>query len=143
MIHFHTLVVKKIKRETDDCVSITFDVPEQLKDVFRFTQGQSLTIRTQLNGVEVRRNYSICSSPLDGLLKVAVKKVAGGVFSTWANETLQEGDRLDVMPPVGKFHTALHAAHKKQYLAIAAGSGITPVLSIIKTTLQTEPHSAF
>ena len=143
MIHFHSLQVKKLTRETDDCVSITFAVPPALKDLFSFTQGQSLTIRTQLNGEDVRRNYSICSSPLEGVLKVAVKKVAGGLFSTWANEALKEGDWLEVMQPVGKFHTALHPQNKKSYVAIAAGSGITPILSILKTTLYTEPHSTF
>src|SRR6059058_5818150 len=143
MIHFHTLQVKKVQPETEDCVSITFDVPDALQDIFQFKQGQSLTIRKILNGDEVRRSYSICSAPQDGALKIAVKKVAGGVFSTWANEELKAGDALDVMPPVGKFYTELHPSNKKKYLAIAAGSGITPVLSIIKTTLQTEPQSSF
>jgi ring-1,2-phenylacetyl-CoA epoxidase subunit PaaE len=143
MIHFHTLQVQKLTRETDDCVSITFDVPNSLKDIFQFAPGQSLTVRTHLNGAEVRRNYSICTSPLEGVLKIAVKKVAGGLFSTWVFEKLGEGDFLEVMPPVGKFCTPLHPANKKSYVAIAAGSGITPVLSIIKTTLQTEPQSRF
>lgn len=143
MIHFHSLKVKKIQPETEDCVSLTFEVPPELQDTFRFTQGQSLTVRKVLNGEETRRNYSICSSPLDGELKVAVKKVQGGTFSTWANEALKPGDYLDVMPPVGKFYTPLDRAHKKNYLAFAAGSGITPMLSIIKTTLQLEPDSTF
>ena len=95
MIHFHTLHVEKVKRETDDCVSITFAVPDALKEAFRFTQGQSLAIRTWLNGQEVRRNYSICSAPDEGVLKVAVKKVEGGLFSTWANDVLKEGDSLE------------------------------------------------
>jgi ring-1,2-phenylacetyl-CoA epoxidase subunit PaaE len=143
MIHFHSLKVKKVKRETEDCVSITFDVPDAVKDFFHFKQGQSLTVRKQLNGEETRRTYSICSSPLDGHLRVAVKKVEGGIFSTWANEQLSVGDELDVMPPVGKFYTELDPAQQKKYLAFAAGSGITPVLSIIKTTLLTEPRSEF
>jgi ring-1,2-phenylacetyl-CoA epoxidase subunit PaaE len=143
MIHFHSLEVKKIEKETDDCVTIVFDVPSGLKDTFRFIQGQSLTVRTHLAGEEVRRTYSICSAPQDNILRVAVKKVEGGLFSTYANEELKAGDYLDVMPPVGKFNTGLHPAHKKNYVAFAAGSGITPVLSIIKTTLLTEPFSTF
>lgn len=143
MIHFHALQVKKKEFETEDCVSILFHVPDALKETFRFKQGQSLTVRKMLNGEEARRNYSICASPLDGVLKIAIKKVDGGVFSTWAFEKLEEGDWLDVMPPVGTFYTDLHPSNKKAYLAIAAGSGITPVLSIIKATLQTEPHSTF
>jgi len=143
MIHFHPLRVENIERETDDCVSITFEVPENLKSIFHFRSGQSLTLRKQLDGQDLRRNYSICSSPFDGQLKVAVKKVEGGLFSTWANESLQPGAIIDVMPPVGKFYTELHPAQKKHYLAFAAGSGITPLLSLIKTTLLTEPQSRF
>ncbi|HEU4469497.1 MAG TPA: 1,2-phenylacetyl-CoA epoxidase subunit PaaE [Flavisolibacter sp.] len=143
MIHFHPLRVKKVVKETDDCVSITFDIPTSLESTFRFKQGQSLTVRRQINGEEVRRTYSICSSPLDSQLRVAVKKVEGGSFSTWANESLKAGDVIDVMPPVGKFNTPLDPAQKKNYIAFAAGSGITPVLSIIKTTLLTEPLSHF
>src|SRR2546423_12510643 len=143
MIHFHPLRIQNVQKETDDCVSITFDVPEQLKSVFTFKQGQSLTVRKLMNGEEIRRTYSICSSPFDNLLRVAVKKVEGGLFSTYANDLLKSGDALDVMPPVGKFYTELHPSQKKKYLAFAAGSGITPVLSIIKTTLQTEPGSEF
>jgi Flavodoxin reductases (ferredoxin-NADPH reductases) family 1 len=142
-IHFHELRIKEIRRETADCVSIAFDIPEDLKEDFRFQQGQSLTMRTLLGGEEVRRTYSICSSPLEGEWRVAVKKVEGGLFSTFANQELRTGDRLEVMPPVGKFNTPLDPARKKHYLAFAAGSGITPVLSIIKTTLQTEPQSDF
>jgi ring-1,2-phenylacetyl-CoA epoxidase subunit PaaE len=143
MIHFHTLQVKKKNLETDDCVLLTFAVPEHLAETFRFKQGQSLTLRKELAGEDLRRSYSICASPLDGELKVAVKKVTGGLFSTWVFENLQEGDWLDVLPPVGTFYTELHPDNRKNYLAIAAGSGITPILSIIKTTLQTEPHSTF
>jgi ring-1,2-phenylacetyl-CoA epoxidase subunit PaaE len=141
--HFHRLTVKEIKKETSDCVVITFEVPAALKDNFIFTQGQSLTVKTDINNAEVRRTYSICSSPLDNELKVAVKRVDGGVFSSYANEQLKKGDALDVMQPVGKFYTELSATNKKNYLAFAAGSGITPILSIIKTTLLTEPQSEF
>jgi ring-1,2-phenylacetyl-CoA epoxidase subunit PaaE len=143
MIHFHPLTVKKIEKETEDCVSIVFNVPEELKGIFRFTQGQSLTMRKTLDGNEIRRTYSICSAPFDGQLRIAVKKVEGGIFSTWANDTLKPGEMIDVMPPVGNFFTPLNPVQKKNYVAFAAGSGITPVLSIIKTTLQTEPASRF
>jgi ring-1,2-phenylacetyl-CoA epoxidase subunit PaaE len=143
MIHFHSLPVKKVRRETADCVSVTFAVPPELQDTFRFRQGQNLTIRKTLHGAELRRNYSICTSPLDGEWTVAIKKVPGGAFSTWANDELKAGDFLDVMPPTGKFHTDLDPAQQKHYVAFTAGSGITPILSIIKTTLQTEPGSTF
>ena len=128
MIHFHTLEIKKIQKETDDCVSISFKVPEELKNLFQFKQGQNLTIRKKIKGEELRRSYSICTSPFDNELKVAVKKAKGGVFSTYANEEIKEGDFLDVMPPTGEFYTELHPAQQKSYLAFAAGSGITPVL---------------
>lgn len=143
MIHFHPLRVKRVVRETDDCVSIEFDVPEDLQSAFRFRQGQNLTIKKVLNGEELRRNYSICTAPADNKLKVAVKKVEGGLFSTWANEALKAGEVLEVLPPTGKFGTELHPVQQKNYVAFAAGSGITPVLSIIKTTLLTEPQSSF
>jgi ring-1,2-phenylacetyl-CoA epoxidase subunit PaaE len=142
-IHFHRLTVKEVKKETPDCVSVLFDIPAELKNNFQFSQGQSLTMRATINGEEVRRTYSICSSPLDNQLKVAIKKVEGGLFSGFANQQLQKGDLLDVMQPVGKFYTPLDPAQTKQYMAIAAGSGITPVLSLIKTTLATEPGSSF
>ena len=142
-IHFHRLTVKDIKKETPECVSVLFDVPAELKKDFQFNQGQSLTMRATINGEEVRRTYSICSSPLENQLKVAIKKVEGGLFSGFANEQLKKGDILDVMQPVGKFYTELNPAQKKNYLAFAAGSGITPVLSLIKTTLATEPGSIF
>ena len=142
-IHFHKLVIKEINKETADCVSVLFDVPGNLKDTFQFKQGQSLTMRTFINGEEIRRTYSICSTPLENKWQVAIKKVDGGLFSSLANDQLKKGDILEVMPPVGKFYVELNPAHKKNYLAIAAGSGITPVISIIKTTLYAEPQSNF
>jgi ring-1,2-phenylacetyl-CoA epoxidase subunit PaaE len=142
-IHFHPLTIKKIQKETADCVSVEFEVPESLKESFQFKQGQSLTLRATINGEEVRRTYSICSSPLDKELRVAIKKVDGGLFSTFANEQLKKSDIVEVMQPIGKFYVELNPANKKNYLGIAAGSGITPLLSIIKTTLQTEPDSSF
>ncbi len=142
-IHFHSLKIKGIKKETDDCVSVTFEIPDTLKSDFAYKQGQSLTMRTIIGEAEVRRTYSLCSSPLENEWKVAIKKVEGGSFSTFANLSLKKGDMLDVMQPVGKFYVELNPENKKNYLAFAAGSGITPLLSIIKTTLQTEPHSSF
>lgn len=142
-LHFHSLRIKEIRKETAECVSVVFDIPAELVERFRFLQGQSLTMRTRINDQEVRRTYSICSSPLDNELRVAIKKVDGGLFSPFANDQLKEGDILEVMEPVGKFYTDLDPAQKKNYLAIAAGSGITPVISLIKATLATEPLSRF
>jgi len=142
-IHFHPLKVSEVRRETPDSVSVAFDIPPELTDSFRFTQGQSITIRATLDGEEVRRNYSICSSPFDNELRIAVKQVPSGKFSTFANQSLKKGDVLDLLPPTGKFYTVLDPGVKKSYVAFAAGSGITPVLSIIKTTLKTEPRSSF
>lgn len=141
--HFHKLKVKEIKKETAECVSILFEIPDEIKKDFAFKQGQSLTMRTFLNGDEVRRTYSICASPLDDEWRVAVKKQEAGLFSTFANETLSHGDVLEVMPPVGNFYTDLDPQQKKNYIAFAAGSGITPVISIIKTALRAEPKSQF
>jgi len=140
-LHFHSLFIKQIRKETDDCVSIAFDIPDDLKKPFQYQAGQYLTLRIMINGEEIRRSYSLCSSPLHNEWRVAIKKNEDGVFSTYANETLKAGDSIDVMPPVGKFTTRIHATHQKKYLAIAAGSGITPVFSIIQTILEAEPHS--
>ena len=142
-IHFHPVKIKEIKKETADCISVLFEIPDELKKDFAFNQGQSLTMRAFLNDEEVRRTYSICSSPLDNEWRVAIKKQEGGLFSGFANEKLKNGDVLEVMPPVGKFYTNLNPENKKHYVAFAAGSGITPVVSIIKTTLRNEPKSFF
>ena len=140
-LQFEPLRINEITKETNDCVSISFQIPTILKEKFSYQQGQYITIKTSINGEEIRRSYSLCSSPLETDFRVAIKKIKGGIFSTYANETLQVGDVLDVMPPIGKFHTALYPSNKKNYVFIAAGSGITPILSIIKTTLQTEAES--
>lgn len=140
---FYPLRVRDIRRETADTVSIAFEAPAEHRDLFQYTQGQYLTLRTQLGGEEVRRSYSICSSVPENELRVAVKKVEGGVFSTYANEQLRVGDTLEVMPPQGRFFTSLDPARQALYVAFAAGSGITPVISILKTTLAQEPHSRF
>ncbi|MEE3634260.1 1,2-phenylacetyl-CoA epoxidase subunit PaaE [Pseudomonas sp. AL 58] len=143
MSQFHRLTVKQVRTETRDAVSILFDVPATLSQQFRFTQGQYLVMRTQLDGEEVRRSYSICTGVNDGELRVAVKRVPGGRFSAFANDVLSAGDVLEVMPPAGSFNIALAPERQGRYLAVAAGSGITPILSIIKTTLETEPNSHF
>ena len=142
-IHFHSLLIKEVTKETRDCVSIAFDIPTELSQVFQYKQGQYLTLRANIQGSEVRRSYSICSSPLDNELRIAIKKTEQGVFSSFANQHLQKGDQLDVMPPIGKFFIELNPAQSKQYIGFAAGSGITPLLSIIKTTLATELKSSF
>ncbi|MEO9144040.1 MAG: 1,2-phenylacetyl-CoA epoxidase subunit PaaE [Ginsengibacter sp.] len=141
-LHFHKLTVKEIKQETPDCVSVAFDVPAEEQTDFAFTHGQNITIKIVADGEEFRRSYSICSSPLENELRVAVKKVPGGLFSTFANEKLKRGDVLEVMPPTGAFFTKVNPSHRKDYVFFAAGSGITPVISIIKTILRTEEHSA-
>jgi ring-1,2-phenylacetyl-CoA epoxidase subunit PaaE len=141
--HFHPLRVRDVRRETPDTVSISFDVPESLLGAYKFTQGQYLTLRHQIAGESVRRSYSICTGVHERDLRVAVKKIYGGVFSTYANEQLKVGDILDVMAPQGRFFTPLDPAQKRLYIAFAAGSGITPIMSILKTTLEEEQESQF
>lgn len=143
MSQFHSLRIREVRPETREAVSVAFEVPPELEDSFRFTQGQYLVLRTELDGEEVRRSYSICTGVNDGELRVAIKQVPGGRFSSYANSTLEAGQTLDVMPPAGSFHVPLDAARHGNYLAVAAGSGITPILSIIKTTLEAELHSRF
>jgi ring-1,2-phenylacetyl-CoA epoxidase subunit PaaE len=141
--HFRALTIADVRRETADCVSVAFTIPDGFREEFGWRQGQNITLRTRINGEEIRRSYSICSSPLDNELRVAIKKVPGGVFSTYANEQLQKGHVMDVLPPSGKFYTELLPENRKRYLAFAAGSGITPILSLVKTTLAVEPGSHF
>jgi len=129
-LHFHRLIIKEVRKETAECVSLLFEIPDSLQESFQFTQGQNLVLKTTIDGQELRRNYSICSSPLDHELRVAIKKIKGGVFSSFANEKLQAGHSLEVMPPTGKFYTPLNPAQQKNYLALAAGSGITPLLQV-------------
>jgi ring-1,2-phenylacetyl-CoA epoxidase subunit PaaE len=142
-VHFHKLKVKDVRQETPDCVSIAFIVPAAIKKDFEFEQGQNITVKKNIDGEEIRRSYSICSAPFEDELRVAVKKVDCGKFSLYANNSLKAGDELDVLPPTGKFNTVLKKENNKRYVAFVAGSGITPVISIIKTTLQTEPQSRF
>ncbi len=139
---FYNIKVQKITKETADTVSITLDVPENLKEHFEYKQGQYLAFKQTINSEELRRSYSLCSSPVtDNALQVAVKQVEGGKFSTWANNELKEGDVLETMAPAGNFYTEVSANQKKKYVLFGAGSGITPLLSIIKTILATEAES--
>lgn len=143
MSKFYPLSIAEVRQETRDTIVATFAVPPALRERFAFTQGQHLTLRADINGEDLRRSYSICSAAQDGDLRVAIKRTPGGQFSTWANDTLKPGVSIDVMPPMGHFNLPLDAANHKNYLGFAAGSGITPMLSIIKTTLQAEPHAGF
>ena len=140
---YHTLRIADVRRETPECISVTFDLPPELAPAYRFVQGQHLGLRTTLDGEELRRSYSICSGVDDGEIRVAIKKVGGGKFSHWANEALKPGDPIEVLTPEGRFFTPLDPAHGKHYVAFVAGSGITPVLSLIRTTLAREPKSRF
>ena len=140
---FHSLKIVDVRRETDDAVSLRFELPTALQDVFHFTPGQHLTLRTELDGEDVRRNYSLCVSPHENELRVAIKRIAGGAFSTWANNTLALGDMMDVMPPHGSFTWTFDPARAGTYAGFAGGSGITPILSLLKTTLNVEPKSRF
>ncbi len=141
MPKFYPLTISDVRNETDSAVCLTFDVPKHLIETFRFIQGQYLTLKAEIDGSEARRSYSICSGVDDGTLRVAVKRIEGGVFSTFANEKLGKGEVIEVMPPKGTFFTPLHEDNESNYLCIAAGSGITPVISIIKTILKREPAS--
>ena len=138
---FHRLRVAALDRPTEDSVVITFAVPEDLADLFQFEAGQHVTVRTDLGGQGVRRNYSICAPATDGTLRIAVKRIPGGVFSAYAAEQLQVGDKLELMTPTGRFGPPLRPSQAKHYVAIVAGSGITPILSILATALEIESDS--
>lgn len=143
MPRFHPLQVTEVRRETREAVVVTLQPSEDDRAAFAFTQGQYLTFRRMFDGEELRRSYSICTGLDEGVLKVGIKRVDGGCFSTWANEELGPGDTLEAMPPMGAFFTPLEPEKAKHYLGFAGGSGITPVLSLIKTTLAREPKSQF
>jgi ring-1,2-phenylacetyl-CoA epoxidase subunit PaaE len=140
---FHSLTISDIRRETPDCVSIAFEVPPHLASLFEFSAGQNVTLRLPIRGEEVRRSYSICSSPAEKELRVAVKHVPEGMFSAYANRSLQPGDKIEVLPPSGRFSISADPSRAATYVAFAAGSGITPIISIIKTILASEPKSRF
>ena len=141
--HFYPLRVAEIVPETEEANSIRFEVPEELKDAFRFRAGQHLTLRTEIGGEEIRRNYSLCTAPADEDLMVTVKRIAGGVFSNWVGEELKAGDTIDVMTPHGSFTTEFEPKAEGRYVGFAGGSGITPVISLIRTALSVEPGSRF
>ncbi|NHX27346.1 phenylacetic acid degradation protein, partial [Escherichia coli] len=143
MSRFHPLEVTDIQKETRDAVVVTLAPRAEDAAAFDFTQGQYLTFRREFDGEELRRSYSICAGLDEGVLKVGIKRVDGGAFSTWANEELKAGDVLDAMPPMGKFYTPIDPSAAKNYLGFAGGSGITQLLSIIKTVLAREPNSTF
>ncbi len=138
---FYPLEISNVREETASSICVTFDVPDDLEEVFEFKQGQFLTMRADIDGEDVRRSYSICSGTHDGHMRVGIKRVNGGRFSNYANDTFRPGVMVDVMPPQGNFYTELDPANEKNYMLIAAGSGITPILSNIKTILHEEPLS--
>ena len=140
---FHPLTVASIEADTTEAVVVSFDVPAELRETFRFTQGQYLTLRTTIDGADLRRSYSICSGVDDEHLRVGVRKVKDGVFSNWINAKLKVGDALQVMVPQGRFNVPLDAKLARHHVGIAGGSGITPILSIAKTVLVREPKSRF
>ncbi len=141
--HFHTLKIAEVRRETPSAVSILFDVPEADREAFAFRAGQHITLRADVAGEDLRRNYSLCVAPHEGQLRVAIKAISDGRFSRWANTTLAAGDTLEVMPPHGSFSWDFDPAAQKNYVGFAGGSGITPVLSLLKTALLEEPKSRF
>jgi ring-1,2-phenylacetyl-CoA epoxidase subunit PaaE len=138
---FHSLKIKDIYKETSDCSVVTFDIPEALASEFKFRQGQHLTLKADIDGEDTRRSYSLCASPLEHIWRVAVKQIPEGKFSTFINSKIKIGDTLEVMAPSGTFGVSVQPEKAKNYLFFAAGSGITPLLSMIKTHLAAEPNS--
>jgi ring-1,2-phenylacetyl-CoA epoxidase subunit PaaE len=141
--HFRPLQIVDIRNETADCISVSFQIPPEWKDEFLFKAGQNITLRTQIEGEEVRRSYSICSSPYENELRVAIKRQELGLFSSYAHQHFKIAQMLEVMAPTGNFSLTLEEKNKKHYVAFAAGSGITPVISLLKTVLKEEPRSRF
>ncbi|HXH53521.1 MAG TPA: ferredoxin--NADP reductase [Sphingomicrobium sp.] len=141
--HFHALRVAEVVPETSEANSIRFDVPPELREKFAFRAGQHLTLRAEIGGEEIRRNYSLCTAPDEDDWMVTVKRIADGVFSNWVAENLKPGDTIDVMPPHGSFTTDFDPGRKRRLVAFAGGSGITPVMSLIRTTMREEPDSRF
>ena len=138
---FYPLTVRSVQPDTAEAAIVNLEVPDNLREQFAFTQGQYLTLRAEVDGQDLRRSYSICSGVDDGQLRVGVRRVDGGAFSNWVHAQLKAGDQIQVMPPQGRFFIPVEPAAQRQYLAIAGGSGITPILSIIKTVLAREPGS--
>jgi ring-1,2-phenylacetyl-CoA epoxidase subunit PaaE len=142
-VSFHSLTVAEVVDETTEARSIRFAVPEELRETFLFRPGQHLTLRAEIGGEEVRRNYSLCVAPQDHQVMVTVKRIAGGIFSNWANDHLKAGDAIEVMAPHGSFTREFREGAANHYVAFAGGSGITPVMSLLKTALLTEKESRF
>ena len=142
-LHFHPLRVKSVRPESEEALVVAFEVPSELAEQFRITHGQHLTLRRTIGGNEERRSYSICAAPAEGLLQVGIRQVPGGVFSSWLHESIKPGDTLEVMTPEGRFFVPLDPTASRHYLGIAGGSGITPILSILKAVLGAEPKSRF
>jgi ring-1,2-phenylacetyl-CoA epoxidase subunit PaaE len=140
---FHALKIAQVRRETADAISIRFEIPERLRDVFAFQAGQHLTLRMMLDGEDVRRNYSVCAAPSENEIRIAIKQMATGRFSAWANANLREGQTIEVLPPLGNFVLPETGDPAPYYVGLAGGSGITPVISILKTVLETKPESRF
>ena len=141
MAEFYNLKVADIYKETEDTSVVTFEIPTELQEVFKYRQGQHLTLKADIDGEDVRRSYSLCSSPLDNKWQVAVKQIPEGKFSTYINEKLKVGDDIEVMAPSGTFGVEVNPEKPKNYLFFAAGSGVTPVLSMVKAHLASEPNS--
>lgn len=142
-LHFHPLRVRSVRLDTDEALVVSFDVPADQAEAFRFTQGQYLTLRHEIDGEDVRRSYSICAGLDDGELRVGVRRVNGGRFSNWLHTHLKAGDTIECLPPQGRFFAPLDPSQARHYLGVAGGSGITPILSIMKTVLAREPRSRF
>ena len=143
MSKFHKLTIKEIKKETENAVSISFNIPTDLKNDFQFVAGQYITLKTILNGKEIRRAYSICSAPNSNELKIAVKAIKNGTFSVFATSNLKEKDTLEVSKPEGNFLLVTSKNNTTNYIGIAAGSGITPIMAMIKAVLTEELNSTF
>src|SRR5215207_11557344 len=141
--HFHAIRVAEVVPETNEANSIRFEIPPELQSKFAFRAGQHLTLKAEIDGEEVRRNYSLCTAPDDEDWMVTVKRIAGGVFSNWVGDHLKAGDLIDVMPPHGSFTCQFDPKQSRRYAAFAGGSGITPVISLIRTALRQEPSSRF
>ncbi len=140
---FHALRIAEVRRETADCVSLRFDLPDEARETFAFRPGQHLTLRTEIAGEDIRRNYSVCVAPHEGELRIAVKQIDQGVFSGWVNGQVKVGDTIEVMVPHGAFTWPFDAGASRRYVAFAGGAGITPILSLMKTALAVEPASRF
>lgn len=140
---FHPLKISQVRRETADAVSVCFEIPDNLKETFKFQAGQHLTLRRDIGGQDVRRTYSVCVAPSENEIRIAIKQMPAGTFSAWANTALRAGETIDVLPPMGRFVIPQDDGPAPFYVALAGGSGITPVISILKTVLATKPQSSF